>query len=584
MADLNGNAVFATTGSGTYADYIAWIDFTKELDFVTSGPLTVLNTIPGGYTVEFTVSGAPFPNNPINETSIWSAKPSQVPFGYLGKGTTYNLPTDPFFATGGKSFVFTLSNIIVKKNNIPITDYLFIVADAEITTSGETLNISSPTANWNILDLVPNHNPVESPIVTGVGSNTLKLTGVNYNTGTYLFQSYNVKDIVVSTPDLFPSGVVVAFGIVVTLPPPITKVANPPQVDNLPLNYVKFEASFTPTDSTILSYTLTDTLSETTGISYIPTTSLTTPKTTLTQNNIPITITETVTGTKVVYTINSTNLILNTPINISLVYRLDSILPINNIKNTISLLGETEAGPTPTLYADASVILNSVLKPKIVKTPNSQEVLIKDDERFSFTITISDLKYDLATQNYTILDKLDPNFTFDNANSNLSLTVGNIITPLPLNATVDSSNLLKVIIPANSIPSDGIITLKIAILLKNSSSITPLSTSLNTASLIIDENDSKTYNSNQVIVLFVTTCYKALSDVITSIALQEAALSHILNAEGEKIQKLLTLTNVTNTDILNVNTSVNAMVNSISMLELILGKKLILANPSCQKN
>lgn len=62
-------------------------------------------------------------------------------------------------------------------------------------------------------------------------------------------------------------------------------------------------------------------------------------------------------------------------------------------------------------------------------------------------------------------------------------------------------------------------------------------------------------------------------DVIESIALQEAALAHILNAEGEKIQKAVkTAKNVC--ELLAVNSSVIETINSITRLELTLISKL----------
>lgn len=57
-------------------------------------------------------------------------------------------------------------------------------------------------------------------------------------------------------------------------------------------------------------------------------------------------------------------------------------------------------------------------------------------------------------------------------------------------------------------------------------------------------------------------------------ALQQAALSHILNAEGEKLQKILSFQDISHQTILQTNQSVESMVNSISQLELILKQKL----------
>lgn len=69
---------------------------------------------------------------------------------------------------------------------------------------------------------------------------------------------------------------------------------------------------------------------------------------------------------------------------------------------------------------------------------------------------------------------------------------------------------------------------------------------------------------------------QAITDLITSIALQQAALSHILNAEGEKLQKILSYDQITPETVLLTNKSVESMVNSISNLETILTDKIAL--------
>ncbi|MEG2014246.1 MAG: hypothetical protein RR086_00800 [Clostridia bacterium] len=63
------------------------------------------------------------------------------------------------------------------------------------------------------------------------------------------------------------------------------------------------------------------------------------------------------------------------------------------------------------------------------------------------------------------------------------------------------------------------------------------------------------------------------NNIIESIALEQTALSHILNAEGEKIQKALTLTNNVDT-LLKVNCSVRETIERITELEIILLNKL----------
>lgn len=75
-----------------------------------------------------------------------------------------------------------------------------------------------------------------------------------------------------------------------------------------------------------------------------------------------------------------------------------------------------------------------------------------------------------------------------------------------------------------------------------------------------------------VITPGTVTREQAISDIIESVALEETGLSHILNAEGEKIQAVLKSGTID--QMLAVNASVKSMVNSVSRLELVLQMKL----------
>ncbi|MEG1059488.1 MAG: hypothetical protein RSD14_04315 [Clostridia bacterium] len=76
---------------------------------------------------------------------------------------------------------------------------------------------------------------------------------------------------------------------------------------------------------------------------------------------------------------------------------------------------------------------------------------------------------------------------------------------------------------------------------------------------------------------------KNLANIIESIALEETGISHILNAEGEKIQKaVLTCKNIS--ELLKINESVNQTISNISMLEQILLAKLEAASKFVKKN
>ena len=67
---------------------------------------------------------------------------------------------------------------------------------------------------------------------------------------------------------------------------------------------------------------------------------------------------------------------------------------------------------------------------------------------------------------------------------------------------------------------------------------------------------------------------QAITDLIQSVALQEAALSHMLNAEGEKMQAIIAMPDATLEDLMNMNESVNKLVNAVTRLEMMFLSKL----------
>lgn len=66
----------------------------------------------------------------------------------------------------------------------------------------------------------------------------------------------------------------------------------------------------------------------------------------------------------------------------------------------------------------------------------------------------------------------------------------------------------------------------------------------------------------------------AATSLLQSIALEETAISHILNAEGEKLQKAIYMDKCSQQDLLEVNQSVENMVEKITNLEMVLKEKL----------
>lgn len=71
----------------------------------------------------------------------------------------------------------------------------------------------------------------------------------------------------------------------------------------------------------------------------------------------------------------------------------------------------------------------------------------------------------------------------------------------------------------------------------------------------------------------------AASALLQSIALEETAISHILNAEGEKLQKAVAMHGCDQKDLLEINKSVGDMVDKITSLEIVLKAKLDLIRP-----
>ncbi len=77
---------------------------------------------------------------------------------------------------------------------------------------------------------------------------------------------------------------------------------------------------------------------------------------------------------------------------------------------------------------------------------------------------------------------------------------------------------------------------------------------------------------------YLRTCHdglcQAITDLIESVALEQAALSHILNAEGEKLQAYFALPDQPPESLLKINNSVKKMVDSVVLFEMVLQSKI----------
>lgn len=67
---------------------------------------------------------------------------------------------------------------------------------------------------------------------------------------------------------------------------------------------------------------------------------------------------------------------------------------------------------------------------------------------------------------------------------------------------------------------------------------------------------------------------ESVADLIESIATEESAIAHILNAESEKIQAAIDMPDITAKELLAINYSVKLSVDTLVRLELALKAKL----------
>lgn len=120
-----------------------------------------------------------------------------------------------------------------------------------------------------------------------------------------------------------------------------------------------------------------------------------------------------------------------------------------------------------------------------------------------------------------------------------------------------------------------------SILIRGTINQEALGTITNTATITSTTPDpNPDNNTSTVITRILTPRCQALIDVVESIALQETALARILNAEGEKMQAFISMEDVTNEQMFELNNSVTSLIGSISRLEDMLQAKL--KNVTCQ--
>tara|TARA_R110000772_G_scaffold34097_5_gene82933 strand:- start:3504 stop:5384 length:1881 start_codon:yes stop_codon:yes gene_type:complete len=99
----------------------------------------------------------------------------------VGNSSFLNIPGRPilYMVNSGALVNFTFSNItIIPPPGVSsVTSYAFVAADAESTDNSEYLEFGTNGSAWQILDAVPPISGNQFPILTGVGTATLRESG-----------------------------------------------------------------------------------------------------------------------------------------------------------------------------------------------------------------------------------------------------------------------------------------------------------------------------------------------------------------------------------------------------------------------
>lgn len=157
----------------------------------------------------------------------------------------------------------------------------------------------------------------------------------------------------------------------------------------------------------------------------------------------------------------------------------------------------------------------------------------------------------------------------------VSYVAGSLIVSVPYSGTLAGGLVLT-----NSIPAGQIITLSFKAKVDAMPNPNPIANQLKaaytyTVDPTLPDAVSATAVSNMVnTIIFRYNFGQQISDLIESVALEQAALAAIANQEGAKIQKMVAMNGVTSQELLCVNKSVSEMLDSIAMLEAILKQKL----------
>ncbi len=241
--------------------------------------------------------------------------------------------------------------------------------------------------------------------------------------------------------------------------------------------------------------------------------------------------------------------------------RVNATAPVNAPISNYATINYTAHDGTQEISdrIQTNVVTATVIsQPVITKSALRSSIVIGQTN--TYTITIDNSLSTLPMTNVYLSDVLQ---------SGTSYVAGS--TVIGTNAPVDANPSVGQGVFIGTIAGGATLTVSFQVKIDSLPNPNPL---LNQAAVTATINTQpKTLPSNKIEVRVVTAREQAITDIIESVALEQAALSHILNAEGEKLQKIIQLSVGTN-QLLAANKSVSSMVSSVSMLEMGLQSKL----------
>ncbi|MGX8832989.1 DUF7507 domain-containing protein [Amedibacillus sp. YH-ame6] len=208
---------------------------------------------------------------------------------------------------------------------------------------------------------------------------------------------------------------------------------------------------------------------------------------------------------------------------------------------------------------------------KLVLTKGSDKSISYIGDIIAYQISVKNTG-NVAADNVVLTDLLA---------TGTSYVAGSLVVSVPYSGTLASGLSLT-----GAIPAGGTVTLSFKIKVNMIPNPNPILNKMTaTYAYTVDpaapDAISATASSNIVsTIVFRYNFSQQISDLIESVALEQAALAAIAQAEGAKIQKMVVMDDVTTQELLCLNKSVSEMMDSLAMLEAVLKQKLNIAN--CQ--